>query len=159
MANATFDGNQSAIIYQPQFAEANDGGMTTNTVQLQFRTKTGGTLVQIVGGGVNGGRFIRASVTDSGSALLEIPEAGGVVRAYPFGSSLSDGAWHLVSVRFDPPGVAAASVDGAAMTELTLDADVGGAGAGGESGLAAFVDGGYVVVGAQVRWSGETEKL
>ena len=145
VANATFEGRDSSIVYRPEVGREVDEE-ANNLVELQFRTRRGGTVVQIVGGS---GRHVRAAVASdgSGSARLEVPEAGDVTRSYEFGSGLDDGLWHTIMIRFDPPGVAAVGVDGGAATELTLDADVGGS-----VGLAGFVDRGYIVVGAQVKY-------
>ena len=134
--NATFNGVNSTALYSPAFdsgSVASQGDVSV--ISATFRTKSGGTVLQILSG--NTGGAIRLSVSPSGKMEIEVPEERrdntapdssnvGGTRAYEHGFGLHDGAWHTIRITFgEGNGVVQAHLDSETVgKQLTLDSNV-----------------------------------
>ena len=118
VSNATFNGLNSTVVYNPDFkTSANFTTPDKNSIDVTFRTKMNGTLIHVHGN--NEETHFRVSVY-RGELAIDVPELGRM-KTFSFGSDVNNGEWHTLKISFDESGSVSASMDGSAATDLTQE--------------------------------------
>jgi len=111
ITNATFNGVNDTIVFEPQITEASN----INTITARFRTETGGTLLHVEG---TDGNQLKIGIKN-GQVETILPVSNNL-RNFSFGSSVNDGFWHTIKIE-DHGGIITGSVDGEQLNEHFLE--------------------------------------